>query len=238
MSREKPSFRYHQEAQGYWDSKFERGWHEGSGSPRFFTEYVDAHKEELGHLVLDLGCGRGRNLVPLVEQGFDVTGLDFSKSGLDETKRALDQKDLDAKLVQGKTTELPFEDNSFDFVVSIGVIHHNTWEDIQKSFKEVGRVLREGQTFLFQGRSTKDNDRPRKQIDDKGYTAVDTQGLKQDVVQHYFTKDELQELADENGFEIVQGPEETNHIRRDNPDRNRARWWVVFRKKKTGETVA
>lgn len=222
---------YHKRTEEAWDMKHEEGWHRKQSEEPFLKNFIEERKEEIGQEILDIGSGRGRNLIPLAERGYNVTGLDISKEGLRRTKERLLESELEADLVQGKTSELPFEDKSFDFVFSIGTIHHNKWEDIEKSFKEANRVLRDDKYFLFQGRSVKDNDRPKKQVEDFGFTAVDTEGNKEGVIQHYFTEEELIKLAGENGFEIVAKPVEEIQERKEEPDRKRARFWVVFQKK-------
>ena len=170
---EKPPDGYREDTRGAWDARFERGWQEGARPARFLVKFIEANREKLGKDVLDLGCGNGRNLLPLAKDpGFSATGLDLSAVGLEKAKNALAQAKTEAKLVQGESTALPFKDDSFDFVVSIGAIHHNTWENIQKSFQEAGRVLRDGQYFLFQGRSINDTDRPRTQVEDPDVPVV------------------------------------------------------------------
>ncbi|MDP2789076.1 MAG: class I SAM-dependent methyltransferase [bacterium] len=128
------------------------------------------------------------------------------------------------KLVEGESQQLSFPDQSFDFVFAKGSIHHNTWEEIQQSFREVARVLREGGHFLFQCRSPKDPAliNSKRITDVVGITAQDPN--KEGANEHYFTEEEIRRLGKENGFEIVVGPEEI--IKED----GNARFWVVFRK--------
>ncbi|MGB0863133.1 MAG: class I SAM-dependent methyltransferase, partial [Saprospiraceae bacterium] len=44
----------------------------------FFTKEIKSKK------VLDLGCGQGRDAIALAKLGFDVTGIDISKVGIDQ----------------------------------------------------------------------------------------------------------------------------------------------------------
>ena len=50
--------------------------------------------------VLDVGCGTGRNLIPLAREGYTVTGLDNSPGMLQETRRTLDKHGLAAELIE------------------------------------------------------------------------------------------------------------------------------------------
>lgn len=57
---------------------------------------------------MELGCGTGRIMVPLLEQGFDVTGVDRDRSMLEYLKRSLRQDAKDLKVLQSDFRELPF----------------------------------------------------------------------------------------------------------------------------------
>ncbi|MCK5840813.1 MAG: methyltransferase domain-containing protein [Candidatus Sabulitectum sp.] len=75
-----------------------------------------------GARVLDLGCGDGRNAIPLAEAGFDVTAVDISEAGIGKL-RTLTQDcgvfiqtvvaDMSGYQIQGK----------FDFIVAHGSLH-------------------------------------------------------------------------------------------------------------------
>lgn len=78
------------------------------------------------HKVLDAGCGTGRNAVYFLRNGFDVYGVDQSLASIAKIK------ELAAALAPGITPDnfmvcniedIPFEDNSFDLVISSAVLH-------------------------------------------------------------------------------------------------------------------
>jgi len=185
---------YHEKTRQVWDEKAEQGWGEGGEPAPYFLEFYKKHKPELGNNVLDVGSGKGRYLIPLAQDGFRIVGLEPSEGMITTAKAKIEERQLSASLVHGESVALPFGNKSFDFVLSIGAIHHNTWDDIQKSFAEVSRVLRD----------------------------VDQEGSKEGVLQHYFTKEELLKLAVQHGFDVAEGPTEVIHERGDNPGRKSA----------------
>jgi len=71
--------------------------------------------------ILDLGCGNGRNSLWLVKNGFEVYGIDFSKSAIDFCKEHV----KGAKFIVGYAQQLPFKDEFFDVVIDAGTIHVN-----------------------------------------------------------------------------------------------------------------
>jgi ubiquinone/menaquinone biosynthesis C-methylase UbiE len=69
--------------------------------------------------VLDIGCGAGRNAVPLANSGFDVTGIDASRSML----AAAASRDVNRRLkvIEGRMDDLPIRSSTIDLIVAHGV---------------------------------------------------------------------------------------------------------------------
>ena len=66
-----------------------------------------------GKFVLEVGCGSGSGLIPFIEKGLLVTGIDPSPYMLDIAQRQVGHR---ADLHRGSGEDLPFEDNSFHYV--------------------------------------------------------------------------------------------------------------------------
>jgi arsenite methyltransferase len=108
-----------------------------------FFDYA-AIKE--GDQVLDLGSGSGMDsfLAALkVGKKGSVVGLDMTDEQLQKAEGLRDQYGFNnVSFEKGYIEQLPFEDNSFDVVISNGVI--NLCPDKSKVFREIGRVLKQG----------------------------------------------------------------------------------------------
>ena len=107
-------------------------------------------KKEKAKKVLDLGCGNGRHTVMLAKAGFDTYGMDLSKEGLKVTRKWLNELNLKANLKQASCyKKFPFEDNFFDAIVSIQVIHHAKHKNIKYCISEIERVLKPNGTIFI-----------------------------------------------------------------------------------------
>ncbi len=99
-----------------------------------------------GSKVLDLGCGAG---VPvskfLVNNGFQVTGIDFSKNMVSLARENVPA----ARFKKMDITQLRFEDNSFDAAVSFYALIHVPREKHAKIYRALLRILKPGGIILF-----------------------------------------------------------------------------------------
>lgn len=99
-----------------------------------------------GQSSLDLCCGTCDWTIALAKASVNgrTVGLDFSRNMLDVGQAKVDKQGLNKQisLVQGNAMELPFEDNTFDFI-TIGFGLRNV-PDIDKVLKEMKRVVKPG----------------------------------------------------------------------------------------------
>lgn len=99
--------------------------------------------------VLDLGSGFGRNTLPLIGSGFEVTAVDLSEIAVTKLANRLKEDGLDARVLQADFRKLPFESECFDAVLSVQVINHGYEDDVRRAITEITRVLRpSGSIFI------------------------------------------------------------------------------------------
>src|SRR2546430_6622571 len=72
-----------------------------------------------GSLILDAGCGNGRNSLPLADAGFRVVGLDRSRPLLAAAQRAAGGAKW-PRFVRGSYTKLPLASHAFQAVLWLG----------------------------------------------------------------------------------------------------------------------
>ena len=102
---------------------------------------------EAGMDVLDVACGTGNATIPAAKAGARVTGLDFSPALLEIARERAADAMVEIDFVEGDAQELPFEDASFDRVVS--TFGHMFAPDHERTAAEMQRVLRPGGTIAF-----------------------------------------------------------------------------------------
>ncbi len=95
-----------------------------------------------GKRVLDVGCGPGWLTVRYAEGGAVVEAVDLTPRAVALTRAHLALRGLGANVQTADAEALPFPDDSFDLVISSGVLHHTP--DTFKAFNECHRVLKKG----------------------------------------------------------------------------------------------
>lgn len=89
--------------------------------------------------VLDIGCGKGFQLYELQKEcnGIEVYGIDISSYAIENSKT-----EVKSQLIQANASNLPFEDNYFDYVYSINTLHNLPCFELEKALLEIERVSR------------------------------------------------------------------------------------------------
>ena len=145
--------------------------------------------------MLDLGCGNGRHAMYFARQGMKAAGIDVSDQAIDWANDWAGREGLEVDFRVGDIRNLPFEDQSFDVVVSHGVLDHVPMETARKAASEVRRVLRPNGLFYCDLRSTEDFEYG---VGEQAglNTFVVSDGYEQGLVQHFFSRAETEELFD------------------------------------------
>ncbi|MFX0000360.1 MAG: class I SAM-dependent methyltransferase [Candidatus Hodarchaeota archaeon] len=101
--------------------------------------------------LVDAGCGSGNLIVQIAKTllDLDLIGVDISDEVLNLAKKRVIKNDLSEKIEfkLGNVEDLPFSDNSIDFLLSTLSLHH--WQDPIRAFNEFFRVLRKDGTLLI-----------------------------------------------------------------------------------------
>lgn len=102
--------------------------------------------------VLDAGCGSGRNIQFFLKQGLEVFGVDQDPQAIAALQQLYSGSEQDFQanhFVVAKVEELPFDDNSFDLVISSAVLHFaKNLEHFEQMLSSMWRVLKKDGYFF------------------------------------------------------------------------------------------
>ena len=184
----------------------------------FIIEALPLFRKCGAHHFLDLGCGMGRNTIYLAKQGFDVVGIDISKSALRKAKSwSKIERITNVTVLCASMTHLPFISRTFNAIISVSVIHHAVKKDIEKTMEEIHEVLKDNGRFLANLLSIEDyRYGSGVKIEEGTFQILEDFEVKQfEEVHHFFSQKEIQTLlADFSRISIVRiqsGKEECPH---------------------------
>lgn len=126
----------------YWDGERHLGYggYSYDGRWRSVADDMAAHYGlKAGDRILDIGCGKGYLLYEFTQAvpGVEVAGIDISEYAVENAK-----EEVKPFLQVENATDLPFDDNSFDYVVSLGALHNLRIPELFTGFREMERVGR------------------------------------------------------------------------------------------------
>ncbi|HAX76372.1 MAG TPA: class I SAM-dependent methyltransferase [Cyanobacteria bacterium UBA11372] len=121
---------YHPIAEGYYD--------------RAIPTMLRLMEVQPGATVLDGGCGPGVHSIRVAKEGYRVCAIDFSQAMLQEAKARVERAGMShaVEFKQEDLTNLSFEDGSFQYVFSWGVIIHI--REIEKALDNLARIVAPG----------------------------------------------------------------------------------------------
>jgi ubiquinone/menaquinone biosynthesis C-methylase UbiE len=160
--------------------------------------------------LLNLGCGHGADFLPFANK-FELYGVDFSDEMIKLARKYAGKFNYDVNLSVADVRCLPYQDETFDYVISVATYHHLKRDDQLQAFLELKRVLKSGGSafitvlnrwqpqFWFKGKEVR----------------IPWRTQRETLFRYYylFTYGEFKRLAERAGLEIVQiSPENTYHF--------------------------
>jgi tellurite methyltransferase len=120
----------------YWDKFFGKEVYVFGVEPvPLLKEYV--HMFRRGR-ALDLAMGEGRNAVFLAEQGFDVTGVDFSKQAIDKARKLAASKGVTVRTIEADLRNFFIEPATYDLITNIYYPQRHLFDQIKAGLKPGG----------------------------------------------------------------------------------------------------
>lgn len=191
-------------AESAWNREYERGRYRDE-PPTAFAEDILGATDLLGsgsRNGLYVGCGNGRNYVPLVERGLDLVGLDISGEAIAQLAKRLPERT--DRLIHGDLRSLP-PGRTYPIVIGIQVFQHGNRNDAHANLVHAKLLVQPSGLFCLRVNAVGTDLWPAHEIieesADGGFTVRYLEGQKDGLPIHFFSRVELQDLFD--GWEEV-----------------------------------
>ena len=215
-----------------WEKEYERGRYLDEEPVEFVSDIVRAAADAGLSLArgLYVGCGNGRNLIPLVDTGLDLVGLDISENAIAQLRaRRPDRAD---RLRVGDVAGLA-PDESFPVVIGIQVFQHGSRKAAHEHIRRAQARVAPGGLFCLRVNSSHTDVWPDHEVvefgSDGDFTVRYSAGPKSGLAVHFFTREELDWLFGE-AFEPVL-PLRLHSTRRAEPAQGQwSQWEGIWRR--------
>jgi len=107
--------------------------------------------------ILEVGCGNGPNLWFAAREGFNVFGIDSSRTAIDYAVDWFEKEKLNGEFRVGSFCNLPYSDQSFDVVIDRASLTLATLSGLSTALGECSRVLKPGGKLFFSPYSDHDS---------------------------------------------------------------------------------
>ena len=163
-----------------------------------------------GGTLIDLGAGTGYLSIEIAKRvpALNVYGIDLSKEMVKIARKHAEGVE-NVRFEIGNAADLPFEDDSIDFIVSTGSLHH--WKKPVKVFDECYRVLKSGkEAWIYDGCPDVPRDEADRLIKEYGSlryrVLVNLRQLHGFTIQEYDSKirDMLEQTKFKNSYQMEQ----------------------------------
>jgi len=128
----------------FFDGDRSHGYGGFSYNPKFWSPVVPTLKEHFSlssnTSLLDVGCAKGFMLNDIAKaiEGISLKGIDISEYAIANSIEGMRQN-----LVVANAKDLPFDNNSFDVVISINTVHNLEKDELAQALQEIERVSKD-----------------------------------------------------------------------------------------------
>jgi predicted TPR repeat methyltransferase len=222
------------DAAASWDAEYASGRYQNEPPEPFVCDIFAAARRERLTTGLYIGCGNGRNLLPLVDGGLDLTGVDISTEAI--TGLRARHPSLRQKLIVGDLSNLP-PWTRYDLVIGIQVFQHGTRAQAHLHLAAAAARVSDNGLLCVRVNATETDveqthDRLEEDADDGSFTVRYHSGPKAGLDIHFFTPTELRSIVGHRFIDVL--PPRLSTTTRNPPSRGHwSQWEVIWRRSPT-----
>lgn len=197
-------------ASARWDAEYRNGRYAEEPPVPFVNRIIKALEASSLQLStgLYIGCGNGRNYLPLVDSGLRLYGLDLSGESLSQL--AAREPAISNWLIRADFRKYHSQ-RRFGYIIAIQVFQHGFGADVARYFAHVTSMLSPGGLFFLRVNAASTQvHHPHTIVEQNafgGMTILYEAGPKRGLPVHFYTRDELLSLTRDH-FDVVEEPRE------------------------------
>ncbi len=187
-----------------WEMEYANGRYQDEAPVEFVADISRVAKRSSEVLGLYVGCGNGRNLLPLWSADLNLVGLDISPTAIELLRQRPGA--MSHRLLVGDLNAV-CDEPIFDPVIGIQVFQHGTRAEAHEHLRAAARRVAPGGMFCIRvNAASTEVVVPHKRTDERpdgSFTALYQGGSKVGLAVHFFSDDELRILMHDQFSEIM-----------------------------------
>jgi 2-polyprenyl-3-methyl-5-hydroxy-6-metoxy-1,4-benzoquinol methylase len=218
-----------------WDEEYRKGRYAAEPPLPFVARVLstlERRPPRAGDRGLYVGCGNGRNFLPLVDAGLNLYGLDLSREAL--SILADRRPSVASRLICGDFGHLQSPPRSFGYLVAIQVFQHGTASDGEVYFRKSAELLQPGGLLCVRVNSVKTQIYYRHTVIETtalgGLTVRYGEGPKRGLLVHFYSQAELDALT-RDAFRLLAEPHEEIIVRSPPKTGHWAQWEMIWERR-------
>jgi hypothetical protein len=218
-----------------WDDEYRGGRYEGDAPLPFVREILatlHSHRDAWRGTGLYVGCGNGRNYLPLVDAGARLHGLDISGEAIRRLRLRRPGQSLPLAVGDFRAYEAPA---AFEYLIALQVFQHGDEDDVSRYFVNAAAAVKAGGLFFLRVSSATTQVYHRHTVLEVnrfgGFTIRYEEGPKQGLPIHFYSREELLAKTDA-AFQLVTNLRE-DVIRRTPPKTGSwSQWEAIWQRRR------
>lgn len=191
------------QTRNFWDKTWNRflKYHGMIAPSAKLIQHLFGHIPRHG-VILDLGCGEGRNSLYLSQVGYSIIGIDLSFKATRVMKNNFFEEELKGLILGGDARALPLASESLDGILAHHLFDHLNSQSFKTAVDEAFRVLKPGGVMLLTMDCFMEMAGDNNAITTDDGSIVFVKGNRKGLLVRPYREDELTELT-EKGWEIL-----------------------------------
>lgn len=190
--------------------------------------FVKRNFHDRNSVILDFGCGAGRNAIALAMEGYNIIAMDHSEEAVELAREKSLERLLDIEFLVNKNTDIPLKTASVNAIVANGSLFYNDWNTTIKLLSNLHDVLSENGLMWADWRTKEDSLYAMGEETEKDFFKMNEESGRKGCYYHFFDEQQLRELYTKAGFQNVSID---RYMYTENDGSKRNAWWHVVAQK-------
>jgi len=175
--------------------------------------------------------GGGKDLILIEKMGMEGYGIDISENAIKFANQYTKEWNINAEIKLYDGIEIPYPNEYFDFIISLGVLDHMKFSDSLLLIDEAYRVLKPKGFLCLSLHSMRDSNYKIGKEIDKNNFIIEKGNFELGLTQHYYDEKEIKKLLENFKIEKVFLEEEISYNLQNKSQVDKSSFWVVYAQK-------